>query len=174
MTARAGPEKGDARSLATVRAALLSGHVPAVQQRAPGRVFRERFKRILPGDIRPGVGHSRKFAQRILRPVPYDLIPTTPCPSFRGGSVPVADDGDLWRLCECLDEMGASPASLTAAQVYAAWKAAGFEPFLRRPVARRLSRDLYRQIIAPGLVDLVLPDISTRMRRRRASTERAA
>lgn len=98
------------------------------------------------GDITGGVAVLRSDALKILRPVPWQLIPYSTCELRR-----VVRLDTLMMLAVCLDETGATPERVTQEQILVAWTAAEKDAWLRSVVAREYHhRAVLRSMIHDG------------------------
>jgi len=97
-------------------------------------------------DIHGGVAILRSDALKILRPVPWRLIPYSSC-----ARRPIVRLDTLLMLAVCLDETGATPAGVTREQILLAWTAAGKDGWLRSVVAREFHhREVLRAMVLDG------------------------
>jgi hypothetical protein len=132
---------------------------------APPQTFAARFLAEFRGfsadDIRGDVGVLRRRAGRVLLGIPWQFIPTERCErraivGLRG----------LFLLCNCLDciygdESGARPGHVTTEEIYLAWKAAGYENWLKRVTLRQLRQQADLKVLAQH-PDLLMGAIATR------------
>jgi len=113
------------------------------ERRFMAMIERRKFTR---DAITGGVAILRSDALRILRPVPWRLIPYSTCERRR-----VVKLGTLMMLAICLDETGATPECMTQEQILVAWTAAGKDAWLRSVVVREYHhRAVLRSMIHDG------------------------
>lgn len=130
-----------------------------------GERFLAEFADVSAEAVQRDIGVLRRRAARVLHGIPWQFIPTERCE----GRAIVGLRG-LLMLCCCLDcvqeDSGdAAPGNVTAEAIHLAWKAAGYESWLKRATLRRLREQADRTVLQQH-PDLVMGAIEARLTQR--------
>jgi hypothetical protein len=137
---------------------------PAKSSDTFGQRFLQEFNRDSLGEaIEKDHGVLRRRAAKVLLGIPWQFIPAGRCErrafvGLRG----------LFLICNCLDVLDeeepgtARPGAVELRQIYWAWRAAGFENWLKRITLRQLRAQADRKVLATHL-DLLAGAIVSRL-----------
>lgn len=97
------------------------------------------------GGLHPTTAIHRRTAARVLKGIDWRFVPTVKIERR-----PYIEIGTLAMLCCCLDdhEIGATPGSVTAAQLWLAWSAAGFRDWLLWRTKQRMVEQAASAVLA--------------------------
>jgi hypothetical protein len=115
-----------------------------------GRFLAEFDRGNLRQDIEQDRGVLRRRASKVLMGIPWRFIPTAGRCERRA----IVGLRGLFLICNCLDVLdidepgSARPGAIELRQIYWAWKAAGFENWLKRITLRQLRVRSDRQVLA--------------------------